>query len=338
MYSRLGLVAVLFMLWSATTIAQETPSYDRVLPAIPSQLEPLPPVYVAELPAEPQFVPASTPPIMSEPLYEDFDRPKPIGPPRRKGVFQNIRLTETWLPGGSGEGLGVNEIGTSVTFGFPFPSPKSPLLIRPQFNLYLLDGPEGPDLPAQVYSAGVQFRWMRPLGERWMMDLSVMPGYFADFDTNSGDAVRITGHGIALWNRSETMKVALGVVYLDRDDVSILPAAGLIYTPHEDLRWELMFPRPRVAWRPSGSACDDWFYVAGEFGGGTWAIQRASGATDVTTYRDYRLVLGWERKPPLQLQTRLEIAYVFGRKLEYESATPDFTPDDTLMLRFGLAY
>ena len=168
---------------------------------------------------------------------------------------------------------------------------------------------------------------------------SDMPGYYADFDTNSSDGIRITGHGIALWDWTPTTKIVLGVVYLDRNDVSVVPAAGFIYSPHEDVRWEMTFPRPRVVWRPGGWFCaDDWLSITGEFGGGSWAIERAAGGTDVATYRDYRIVLGWERKPALQLQSHIEIAYVFGRKLEYESATPDFRPDDTLMLRFGLAY
>lgn len=339
-----------FSLWSTVAIAiaiaphasyaQSVQPYAHTSPAIPSQLEPLPPVLVGELPTEPRYESISTPPIMSEPLYENMDQPaKPQGPPRRQGLFQKIRFTETWLSGGGSGGFGAHELSTSVTFGFPLPSPDSPLLVRPQFNLHLLEGPAATDLPAQVYDAGVQFRWFRPVGERWIVDLAVMPGYYADFETNSSDALRITGHGLAIWNRSESTKIALGVVYLDRKDVSILPAAGFIYTPHEDLRWELMFPRPRVAWRPHGWFCEhDWMYVAGEFGGGTWAIERASGAEDVVTYRDYRLVLGWERKPPLALQSRVEIAYVFGREIEYESATPDFSPNDTLMLRFGLAY
>ena len=310
-------------------------------PAIPSQIEPLPPVYVTQLPASPEVSPISTPPILSEPLYENWEQPaEPPGPPdRRQGAFQKFKASETWLLSGGGDGFGVHELGTSVTFGFPLPTPKSPLIVRPQFNLYLLDGPAAPDLPSEVYDAGVQLRWIRPINDRWIMDLAVMPGYYADFNTNSSDGVRVTGHGIALWDRSATTKIALGVVYLDRSDVSVVPAAGLIYTPHEDLRWELMFPRPRVTWRPHGWFCeDDWLYVAGELGGGTWAIQRASGAEDLVTYGDYRVVLGWERKPPLALQSRVEIAYVFGRKLEYDSATPDFRPDDTLMLRFGLAF
>ena len=310
-------------------------------PAIPSQIEPLPPIFSAQLPVEPLVSPVSSPPILSEPLYENFDQPtesqRPPG--ARDGIFQKITFTETWLARGGGKGLGIHNFGTSVTFGFPLPTPDSPLLIRPTFNLYLLDGPSAPDLPPQVYEAGVQFRWIRPLGERWVMDLAVMPGYYADFDTNSSDGVRVTGHGIALWNWSERTKVALGIVYLDRTDTSVVPAAGLIYTPHEDARLELIFPRPRFAWRTYGIlGDDDWLYVAGEFGSGTWAIQRSAGGDDVVSYRDYRLVLGLERKPSLQLQSRVEVAYIFGRKLEYESATSDFRPSDTVMLRFGLSY
>jgi hypothetical protein len=34
----------------------------------------------------------------------------------------------------------------------------------------------------------------------------------------------------------------------------------------------------------------------------------------------------------------LEIGYVFARTAEYESATPDIEPDDTVILRYGFFY
>lgn len=326
-----------------TATRPHDPQPGAIPPVLESSSTWSPDMYAEEQlpPVAPQHSVISSPPMLSETLYEDPQRPiPPQGPPgARPGIFQKLSISETWLPGGGGGGLGMHKIDTSVVLGFPQPSRKSPLLIRPQFNLYLLDGPVAPDLPAELYDAKVQFRWMRPVGERWIMDIAVAPGYHADFKTNSGDALRITGHGLGLLNWSEQTKVALGIVYLDRTDLSLLPAFGIIYTPHDDARWELIMPRPRVAWRPHGwCGPDDWLYIAGEFGSGTWAITRASGAEDVVNYSDYRLVFGWERKPIGQLQTRLEFAYVFGREVEYESATPDFEPNDTVMLRMGLAY
>ncbi|MGA2032630.1 MAG: hypothetical protein ABSG68_10260 [Thermoguttaceae bacterium] len=81
----------------------------------------------------------------------------------------------------------------------------------------------------------------------------------------------------------------------------------------------------------------DWLYLAGELGGGTWAIRRA-GDDDVFSYRDYRVLLGVEHKVLHAISSRLEVGYVFGRRISFDSGAPDFTPHDAVVLRGGLTY
>ena len=49
-------------------------------------------------------------------------------------------------------------------------------------------------------------------------------------------------------------------------------------------------------------------------------------------------MLGVERKAIAGVTGHVEVGYLFGRKLEYRSGTPDFRPDDTVMLRSGWSY
>ncbi len=282
---------------------------------------------------------AATPRDLSEPIL--LDEQFPPAPP--ESILQSVYFTGTWLPAAGGD-LGMSDLELGVTLGFPLPTRESPLLISPYFATHFLDGPASPDLPARVYDASVQFRWLRPVGERWTADLAVSPGVHSDFESGDSEMFRITGHGLGIYQWSPTMKLILGIVYLDRDDVSLLPAGGILWTPNDAWRLELMAPRPRVARRilPCyGDLCNEyWGYVAGEFGGGSWSIQRASGAQDVVMVRDYRVILGIERKSPPgsgRLKGRVEVGYVFARDVEYRSATPDFEPDSTLMLRFGVS-
>ncbi len=58
----------------------------------------------------------------------------------------------------------------------------------------------------------------------------------------------------------------------------------------------------------------------------------------MVNYRDFRILFGTERKVQGGLGAWLEIAYLFGRQIEYESATPSFDPTDSLMLRGGVSY
>jgi hypothetical protein len=58
----------------------------------------------------------------------------------------------------------------------------------------------------------------------------------------------------------------------------------------------------------------------------------------VFSYRDYRVMLGLERKVYYGLSSRFEVGYVFGRRLEFQSGLPDITPTDTVLLRGSLSY
>lgn len=266
---------------------------------------------------------------------------KPQLPPGAKpGMLQRVTFTETWLGSGGEEGLGGNTLDLSAILAAPIFSGQPPFLISPRFAAHFLDGPAVSDLPPRVYDTALEFRWLRPINDRWTADLAVAPGFYSDFDNTSSQAIRVMGRGIGIYKWSPTVTVALGIVYLDREDVKLLPAAGLIWKPNDDVNVELIFPRPKIARRIfPGLGFDWWAYIAGEFGGGSWAIRRTSGADDIATERDLRVILGLERKVEAGISTRAEVAYVFARKLEYLSEIPpDITLDDTVMLRVGGTY
>jgi len=272
-------------------------------------------------------------------VIEDLDMPRDARP----GMFQKLVFESAWLAGGKGDNLGITELELEAILAFPFPSRKSPLIVTPGLAVHYLHGPTSSDLPPRVYDAYAQFRWMHRLTPRLGIDLAVTPGVFSDFQQSTDEAIRIPGHGAAVWTWTPKLKLLLGAAYLDREDVSVLPIAGVIWQPHEDVKYELTFPRPRIArrvyfWGAHGEDVQDWIYVAGELGGGTWAIARASGANDVFNYRDYRLILGLQRRVLFGLDSRLEVAYIFGRKIQYLSSTPDIYPSGTVMVRGGLTY
>ena len=311
-----------------------------------AQIMRLPPTIIVEDDRPANMVPPDIPLAVSPPAG-------PVGPPSppddpdmprdvRPGVFQKLLFDGTWLARGGDQGFGMTDLELRTVLGFPFPTRSSPLIVTPGFAAHLLDGPAGVDLPPRVYDAYTEFRWMRRLWPRLGVDVAVSPGVYSDFQT-SKDAIRITGHGVGAWTCSPTTMIVLGATYLDRRDVAVLPVAGIIWKPDEDSKFELVFPKPKIAhriywtWLPPDQV-EDWVYVAGELGGGIWAFQHASGADDVFSYRDYRVMLGIERKVFGGLGTRVEVGYVFGRKIELTSTSADIFPSDTVMLRGGLMY
>ena len=168
--------------------------------------------------------------------------------------------------------------------------------------------------------------------------MAVAPGWHSDFEQSSSEALRITGRVILAYDWSPNLKLIGGLVYLDRTDVNFLPAAGIIWTPTPDWRFEIIAPRPRVAYRlKEQGEMQDWLYLAGEFGGGSWAIEGPNGP-EVLNAQDYRLVSGYERRREGFMTGRLELGYVFGRSYQFSNGQPDFDPSSTLLVRGGLSY
>ncbi|MDX1961841.1 MAG: DUF6268 family outer membrane beta-barrel protein [Pirellulales bacterium] len=270
--------------------------------------------------------------------------PRPRGgPPRgvKPGMLQAINISATYLPDLADDGFSVLDLEHSFTLGFPLPSRESPLLLSPGFNVHLLEGPAAPDLPSTLYDAYLSIRWLRKVSDRWMLNAAVIPGWYSDWQTGSDDALRVPAQLFGIYECNPQLKVILGVVYLDRQDIPFLPAVGLIYSPNEDTTWEFVMPRPRYLRRIRATGhSEDWLSISGEFGGGQWAFQRSDNTTDVLSARDYRLLIGWERKRfDGGWGMKAELGYVFSRVYEFESeTTPDYEPGDTLAARLMLIY
>jgi len=355
------LACALMVLLVATTAlagarADERPPRPLPAGADADRVVPLPPVE-QEFFARLRLAALGDPQDLTEPLLPDdvappgqprqeFEPPagRKLPPGAKPGALQQAIFTVTELPNLGSNGLGLTTLDTSLTIGLPAPTVDSPLLLTPGFGTSFVDqvsGPAGPGLPSQLSDAWLQARWLRKIGTRLGVDLAVAPGWYSDFVNDTSQALRITGHGFGAWEASENLRVVAGVLYLDRYDVNILPAGGLLWTPSDDRRFELIFPRPRLAWRLAESTrAAQWAYLAGEFGGNQWAVRRSSGVNDVVVYHDYRLLVGWERKPAdLGVSWRLETGYVFGRLVEYYvSDTSAYRPGDTFLVRAGLWY
>jgi hypothetical protein len=236
---------------------------------------------------------------------------------------------------GAGDALGI----TSLVVKPVIDSPRFPgVSLRPIVGLHALAGPTSTDLPGEVYDVSLEARMYLPLGDRWLTEWALAPGIYTDFDSTE-DSLRIVGRGLGYYKWSDTLRLAVGLAYLDRQDIALLPLGGVIWTPNDDWRYELLIPRPRIAhrfWSDDGR--ERWIYLAGELGGGSWAVERADGSPDVATYRDYRLLAGMEFKRPAGTAWLVEAGYAFSRHLEYQSTLGDYDPDPTAVVRAALTF
>ena len=262
-------------------------------------------------------------------------------------MLQSVQAQYTWMARDGAIGLGVDEAEVWATFAIPsFLYNPAPLMVTPGFGLHMWDGPLTPDLPPQTYDSFLDFAWQPqiPVGGWLQADIGFRVGVYTDFDTLTSDSLRYQARGFLSFSTSSNVQWKAGVIYLDRLNVKFLPAGGVIWTDHPDaqaqtFRYEIFFPKPKLAHRLWTTATANWWgYVGGEYGGGSWTIHRVAGGKDQFDYNDIRVAVGLDRISHFGVKSFIEVAYVFDREVIYRSATPTFNPDETVMVRAGIRY
>lgn len=310
----------------------------------------LPPVDELSLTPRSDLSTAMMPPSADRPAYlpprSEIDRQpflvsEPDGsqvlawpPQTQPGLLQVASFRKLYIQPHGTDGMGIAAVTLDATLSIP-PQPfDGALLLTPLFTVYSLDGPGVIDMPSRLYDGALEFRWLKQVWPNLAVDLAAAPAVFSDFENNRSDQFRVVGRGALLWDLTPTVQLALGAVYLGREDIPALPIAGVTWMPTDRLRFEAIFPRPRALIYVGEFLGRQWWsYAAGELGGNTYDIRRADGTSDRVTYNDLRFTLGLERHLNGRNLGRLEIGYVFDRYLDYESLPDSIDLGSTMMLR-----
>jgi len=277
---------------------------------------------------------------------------------------QHINLNYDWFAGNptaTAKELGINDVDLNVTFAFPmFRSIQTPLLVTPGFAVHYWNGPVSvlpatpsdpapADLPPRTYDAYLDFGWNPQISDFFGVELNFRTGIFSDFNRVTTDSIRFMGKGMAVMKLSPHITLKAGVWYLDRVQVKILPAGGLVWTPNEDIYFDILFPNPRVGKRLTiWGNTEWWLYGSGDYGGGTWTIKRDTGfvppvGADGTytrfDYNDIRIAVGLQFKTLRQLEGHFEVGFACSRELVYQDGSPNgYFPTNTVYLGAGLTY
>jgi hypothetical protein len=249
--------------------------------------------------------------------------------------FSDRQLSFAVVPQSDGD-FGLSTYSMKVTA-----APRNAPFIRltPRFAWHSLNGPSVPDVVSNLYEVDLTTTVFLPAGDRWSFMVAAAPGVYSDFDNMSSSAIRIVGRGLGFYQWSPDLKLMVGVTYLDRQDIKVLPAIGLVYTPDPDHKYDLSFPRPRVSVRYMNDGVRErWWYIGADLGGGSWAVRRENGDDDTLTYRDYRLLLGWEQREAQAFKFRMEAGYAFNRSIEYESSGLEFEQPASGVVQLGFDF
>lgn len=199
-------------------------------------------------------------------------------------------------------------------------------------NIHWLSGPEVVPLPPRLYDFVIGYQNRVKLTESLRVDAATSIGIFSDFEDSARDGIRFPSHLVGFYSPHSTSDWVLGVDYIDRDDIKLLPVFGFSW--HDDasapIRWDLIFPRPRVTARISEH---QWLYVAGRYEGGSWDIELPDQRDEVMTYRDIRLVVGLDCVSEGRVDG-LEMGFAFDRQLQFRHAESKDRFDDAFIIRW----
>ncbi|MCH2182539.1 MAG: hypothetical protein MK108_11085 [Mariniblastus sp.] len=282
--------------------------------------------------------------------------------------FDRTRFRSTTLPGNGRKGqnyLSINTVELATTMTFQ-PNPNwSPLRVSPGFAFNWWGGPQVPEynLPPRVYDAVISTDFCSNQCNRVGFETDFTIGYYSDFRHSGSNgptvtvdgrrAVRLQGVLLGWFRLNQTNTYKFGVEYLDRQKVKLLPCFGVFITPTPDFRFDLYFPRPRLAQRVrSFTNGEMWAYLGSEYGGGSWAVERRNVLSpgqgpvldltikDQVDVNDIRSFIGIEYTGPKGRTGFFEIGYVSNREIILRSGDPGNQLDlrDTIMLRSGLAF
>ncbi|MGE5191934.1 MAG: hypothetical protein ACM3U2_05485, partial [Deltaproteobacteria bacterium] len=183
----------------------------------------------------------------------------------------------------------------------------------------------------------IDFNWRPRLTDSFGLNLGLTPGLYGDYREIDSRTLQWTGWALAEWTVSPTVQILAGAVFVRQLQVGVLPAGGVIWLPDDDTRFELIFPRPRIARRLSVTERREcWGYVGGQLGGGAWSVALPDNSRDLLRYSDLRLLLGVEWLSDRGLLGVIEAGYVFDRHLFLEAASA--SPNSTLLLRAGICF
>ena len=303
---------------------------------------------------DPYMVPADT----SRPLFENppsnpfssysSQTTEPVAGTR---LFQNFGADFTWITPKAGQKqMGLFRIDVAGDIAFPIcASQDRPLLLEPRFAINWWNGPQSNlyDMASSTFDASLGLRWMpqwklNSMATALEFDLFFSVGIYSDFKKVTGESFRFPSWAYVSLDFTKTIKGKIGIWYLDRVRYKIFPSGGIIWSPNSQWEFQILFPNPRVTYRPVGGGFRDMnLYARGEYGGGSWTVQHLVDGNCRTDYNDYRIMFGLDWANKYRSTGYFEIGVAFGRELYFADArnrNHSYSLDAGFIMQAGLHF
>ncbi|MBI3862861.1 MAG: hypothetical protein HY290_13305 [Planctomycetia bacterium] len=210
-------------------------------------------------------------------------------------------------------------------------------LSRGQFNYRSWTGPGNPSLPSNAFRIGFDF----PLEIADKFEFGFTPAIVSDFDGHlNSDGYNWDFRAIGFTRKSPDLLFVWGMEFWNRVHNTIVPHAGIVWTPNERFILQLMAPQSRISYRLG--TCGEtamWAYGCIEYDVEAYQISLTSpvGRDEKIQLDDYRAVFGI-RSEQTGLTGFVEAGWVFNRHVKFLHGTPGFNIDPGFVGSIGLRY
>jgi hypothetical protein len=308
--------------------------------------------------------------LASQSIGSNQPRPNVWTNPSRRSPFS---MDATFLPRINSDVLGgdvqMTEVGATYVARWRY-SDNLYFSARPFFNTLILDGvgnlfplqsSNGPFLTdpgsLSMFGMGVDGFAAYRFNARWSMLGGAAVGIFSDFNDVAAaqdadcDPVLALARSSLMYRASDALTIVLGVMYAQVRSPSWLPSAGVIWTPSQRTRLELLFPRTRVFYRLTDRLG---IYGIFQFANALYSIQRSYAAPawflyglptaysyyntySYLEYEDYRLGIGLDWTAFGRVALNAEAGVALGRSINF-SANSGENLDPSIYLRTGFRF
>ena len=255
-----------------------------------------------------------------------------------------VSLGALWL---SDSESGLTRYDSSVKFPILRLFGSPPPIVKTGFSFTELYAAPSSGLPRELFEYTMGVSKVYRVNDRWTIRSMLGIGLATDNKNRSSDAWQFRGGVFGIYQWNEQWQWSIGAIALGRNDLPAVPALGAVWQPNESIRWDLIPPNPKVNFLLNEfNSRQNWLYLGGGFNGTTWGYRTALQQNDRLTYRDLRLVAGWQSQPTGQpgipyvrgRKYNLELGYVFSRELEFNQDQTQRALDDAWMIRLESRY
>lgn len=182
-----------------------------------------------------------------------------------------------------------------------------------------------PDLalmPENLSAISLDLQAMWRLNDKWMVNASITPGFYGDDEVDFSDGLNAPLMLLGMWQKSESVSVAVGLRVDAFSDMPVLPVLGVNWRIKPEWELSLGVPRTELKYQWSEQLA---LYGGFSMEGNSYAVDNPVLLTEAgnpvgKTYvseSEFRGLVGLEYKFDSGVKLNVEGGYGFGREFDY---------------------